>query len=120
MKPKKDCFVQVTQLSYHKSMQNKSVQTPVVYQNFVTRQFQITEKNGFWWQKNFLVGKTTIPSSSPNAKGKHFSKKHCAKQGDESKSAFTRFQILNNPCVWFSSSLPKGQRSEINQTFIAE
>ena len=47
MKPKKDCFVQVTQLSYHKSMQNKSVQTPVVYQNFVTRQFQITEKNGF-------------------------------------------------------------------------
>ena len=44
MKPKKDCFVHVTQLSYHKSMQNKSVQTPVVYQNFVTRQFQITEK----------------------------------------------------------------------------
>ena len=53
MKPKKDCFVQVTQLSYHKSMQNKSVQTPVVYQNFVTRQFQITEK-WFLMTKNIL------------------------------------------------------------------
>ena len=54
MKPKKDCFVQVTQLSYHKSMQNKSVQTPGVYQNFVTRQlFQITEK-WFLMTKNIL------------------------------------------------------------------
>ena len=70
-------------------------------------------------KKHFMVGKTSIPSSSPNAKGKHFSKKHCAKPGDESKSGFTRFQILNNAFVWFLSSLPKGQRS-INKSNIAE
>ena len=31
--------------------------------------------------------------------------------------AFSRFHILNNPCVWFLSSLPKGQRS-INKSNI--
>ena len=67
--------------------------------------------------KIFVGGKTTISSSPTNTKGRHFSKNHCTKQGEESKTAFSRFHILNNRCVWFLSSLPKGQRS-INKSNI--
>ena len=62
--------------------------------------------------KIFIGGKTTISSSPTNTKGRHFSKNHCTKQGEESKTAFSRFHILNNRCVWFLSSLPQ---REINK-----
>ena len=56
----------------------------------------------FMMIKIFIGGKTTIPSSPTNEKGKPFLKKHCRKHSEERKSAFSRFQILKNPCIWFS------------------